>query len=144
MSMRQLPIWLAAVWSMSLSMLGLVVVPMLFAHMPTPAMAGQMAAQLFTAQTWISTVCGVLLLMTFRSGRDFVPAETAKSALVFVVLGVLLALLVELGVAPHIVAHDNLAFWHSVGSAMYLVQWLCALVVFAKMASLSDPKATHS
>ena len=125
-------------------MLGFLVVPLLFAHMPTPAMAGQIAAKLFTAQTWLSTACGVLLLMTFRSGRGLVPAKKAKSALLFVVLGVLLALLVELGVAPHILAHDNLALWHSVGTAMYGVQWVCALVVFAKMASLGLSRSTQS
>ena len=38
----------------------------------------------------------------------------------------LLALLVEFAVAPRIVARENLALWHSVGSAMYLLQWLCA------------------
>jgi hypothetical protein len=44
-------------------------------------------------------------------------------------------LLVEFAVAPHIVARDNLALWHRVGSAMYFAQWVCALVVFGKLAS---------
>ena len=38
----------------------------------------------------------------------------------------LLALLVEFGVAPRIVARENLKLWHGVGSGMYLAQWLCA------------------
>jgi hypothetical protein len=46
----------------------------------------------------------------------------------------LLALLAEYGVAPRIVAHDNLALWHRVGSGMYLVQWLCAAAVLGKLA----------
>jgi hypothetical protein len=50
------------------------------------------------------------------------------------VAGVLLALLVEFGVAPKIVSRDNLALWHKVGSAMYLAQWICAAVVFGKLA----------
>jgi hypothetical protein len=50
--------------------------------------------------------------------------------------GVLLALLVELGVAPRIVAREDLAFWHRIGTAMYAGQWVCALAVFA-MLSLS-------
>ena len=61
--MRNLPVWVAAVWWGSLSTLGFFVVPMLFAHLPTPAMAGNMAAKLFAAQTAISTVCGLVLLM---------------------------------------------------------------------------------
>jgi hypothetical protein len=46
----------------------------------------------------------------------------------------LLALLVEFAVAPHIVARDNLALWHRVGSAMYFAQWACALAVFGTLA----------
>jgi hypothetical protein len=132
--MRTLPLWLAALWAMSLSVLGLFVVPMLFVHLPTPAMAGQMAAKLFAVQTWVSVACGVLLLLLFRSNKPLAPVKTARAATLFVVTGVLLALLVELAVAPRIVARENLALWHRVGSAMYLAQWLCALVVFGKLA----------
>ncbi|MDT7515966.1 DUF4149 domain-containing protein [Rhodoferax mekongensis] len=137
--MRQLPIWLAAAWAMSLTMLGFMVVPMLFVHLPTPAMAGQMAAKLFSAQTWISVACGAMLLMTFRSNRLLVPVESARAATLFIVGGVLLALLVELAVAPRIVARENLALWHRWGSAMYFAQWVCALVVFKKMISALLP-----
>lgn len=131
-----LPLWLAAAWAMSLTTLGLFVVPMLFANLSTPAMAGGMAAKLFSAQTWISTVCGLLLLLTFRSDKPFTPTETAQAATLFVVAGVLLALLVEFAVSPRIVARENLALWHGVGTAMYLVQWVCALVVFGKLAAV--------
>ncbi len=137
--MRQLPVWLAAAWAMSLTMLGFMVVPMLFVHLPTPAMAGQMAAKLFSAQTWISVACGAMLLMAFRSNRLLVPVESARAATLFVVGGVLLALLVELAVAPRIVARENLALWHRLGSAMYFAQWVCALVVFKKMISALLP-----
>ncbi|OYQ40021.1 hypothetical protein CHU94_11860 [Rhodoferax sp. TH121] len=141
--MRQLPLWLAAAWAMSLTVVGLMVVPMLFVHLPTPAMAGQMAAKLFAAQTWVSVVCGALLLMTFRSNQPLMPVNTAQAATLFVVAGVLLALLVELAVAPRIVARDNLALWHKAGSAMYFTQWVCALVVFAKLAAAAT-KASHT
>ena len=107
---------------------------MLFVHLPTPAMAGTMAAQLFAAQTWISVVCGLLLLATFRSNKPLAPVDVAQAATLFVVGGVLLALLVEFGVSPHIVARDNLTLWHRVGTAMYVGQWLCATVVFGKLA----------
>lgn len=116
-------------------MLGFVVVPMLFIHLPEKAMAGQMAGHLFTLQTGISTACGIALLLLFRSKEPLAPAETAQAATLFVVGGVLLALLSEFAVAPHIVARDNLALWHRVGSGMYLLQWVCALVVFGKLAA---------
>ncbi len=142
--MRQLPVWLAAAWAMGLTMLGFMVVPMLFMHLPTPAMAGQMAAKLFAAQTWISVACGALLLVVFRSNRALVPVDTARAATLFVVAGILLALLVELAVAPRIVARDNLALWHRVGTAMYFGQWLCALVVFGKLAIGSGPRSADT
>ena len=132
--MRNLPVWVAAVWWGSLSTLGFFVVPMLFIHLPSPAMAGSMAAKLFTAQTGISTVCGLVLLMLFRSNRPLAPVDIAQSATLFILGGVLLALLVEFGVAPHIVARDNLRLWHGVGTAMYVVQWLCATVIFLKLS----------
>jgi hypothetical protein len=49
------------------------------------------------------------------------------------VSGLLLALLSEFAVAPRIVARENLRLWHSVGSAMYVLQWLCAGVTFWKL-----------
>ncbi len=132
--MRNLPVWLAAVWWGSLSTLGFFVVPMLFMHLPSPAMAGGMAAKLFTAQTAISAVCGVILLMLFRSNRALDLADVAQAATLFVVGGILMALLVEFGVTPHILARDNLALWHGVGTGMYVVQWVCAAVVFGKLS----------
>ena len=132
--MRNMPVWVAAVWWGSLSTLGFFVVPMLFAHLPTPAMAGAIAAKLFSVQAAISAVCCMVLLMLFRSNKVQAPVDIAQTATLFVVGGVLMALLVEFGIAPRIVARDNLALWHGVGTAMYVVQWLCAAVVFGKLA----------
>lgn len=132
--MRNVPVWVAAVWWGSLSTQGFFVVPMLFAHLPTPAMAGTMAAKLFSAQTAISTVCGMVLLILFRSNKALAPADVAQSATLFVVGGVLMALLVEFGVSPRILARENIALWHGVGTGMYAVQWICAAVVFGKLA----------
>lgn len=103
-------------------------------------MAGQMAAHLFTVQTGVSTACGVALLLLFRSKEPLAPVDTAQAATLFVVGGVLLALLSEFAVAPHIVARDNLALWHRVGSGMYLLQWVCALVVFWKLTAAATQK----
>lgn len=126
---------MAALWWGSLTTLGFLVVPLLFVYLPTPAMAGTMAAHLFAAQTWVSVACGVVLLMLFRSNRPLALDDIAQSATLFVVGGVLLAVLVEFAVAPRIVARDNLALWHKVGSGMYFVQWLCACVVLGKVSS---------
>jgi len=125
--------WVAALWWGSLTTVGFAVVPMLFANLPSPAIAGNMAAKLFAAQTWVAVVCGLLLLLACRSNRPPAQVNTAQSALVYIVGGMLLALLSQYGVAPHIVARDNLALWHSVGTGLYVLQWLCAGVVFKKL-----------
>ncbi len=130
--------WLAALWWGSLTTLGLLVVPMLFVHLPSPALAGGMAAKLFGAQTWLSAGCGVVLLLLNRPGQDRVDAGRAQAAMVFVLLGMLLALLLEFAIAPRIVSRENLRLWHSVGSAMFALQWLCAGVTFWKLTLRPD------
>ena len=128
----------AALWWGSLTTIGFVVVPLLFASLPTPALAGATAARLFTAQTWISVGCTLLLLVATRSVHGGQAARRTQAAIGFVVFGLLLALLAEFAVAPQIIARDNLRLWHSVGSGMSLVQWVCAAVVLWR---LSRPQA---
>ena len=131
---QRLPVLAAALWWGSLSTLGFLVVPLLFRHLPTPALAGQTAATLFTAQTWVSLACGVVVLLAAR-GEDRTPRmDWARGAVAYALAGLLLALLVEFGIAPRIVARENLRLWHSLGSAMYALQWVCALVVLWKSA----------
>ncbi|MES3010192.1 MAG: DUF4149 domain-containing protein [Pseudomonadota bacterium] len=131
----RLPVFVAALWWGSLTVIGFLVVPLLFAHLPTPAIAGQMAARLFSAQTWVAVACGMLFLLFSRSNRSSALVESGKSALVFVVAGLLLALLAEFAVSPRIIARENLKLWHAVGSGLYLLQWLCAGVVLWKAAT---------
>ena len=137
----RLPVMFAALWWGSLTAVGFLVVPMLFAHLPTPAMAGGMAARLFYAQTWVSLACGVLMLMASRERGGGGTAAWARTAMPYIVAGLLLALLVEFAVAPRIVARENLKLWHSLGSGMYLLQWLCAGVALWK--SLPARVGTH-
>jgi hypothetical protein len=134
----QVPVFAAALWWGSLTATGFIVVPLLFAHLPTPALAGQTAARLFTAQTWIALGCGLLLLLfSSRTAHESAGMDWAQGALIFVVAGVLLALLSEFAVAPRILSRENLKLWHSVGSGMYVVQWVCAGVVLWKVSSVS-------
>ncbi len=131
---NRLPVLLAALWWGSLSTVGFMVVPMLFAHLPSPAVAGAMAARLFEAQTFVSMACGVLLLVLSRRRHAETQEPWAQAAMVFIIGGLLLALLVQYGVSPRIVARQNLKLWHSVGTAMYALQWLCALAVLWRTA----------
>lgn len=119
--MARLIRYLGAWWWGSLTTVGFVVVPLLFVHLDTPAMAGQMAAKLFGAQTWISVFCGVLWLIAER--RQHLDQPYSPSLPVLAAL--LAALLLELAVKPHIVARDNLMLWHNLGTALYAFQWFC-------------------
>jgi hypothetical protein len=137
-SRSQIPVFAAALWWGSLTATGFVVVPLLFAHLPTPALAGQTAARLFNAQTWIALACGLLLLFSSRSAGGPAKMDWAGGALIFVIAGVLLALLGEFAVAPRILSRGNLKLWHSVGTGMYAVQWVCAGVVLWKVAAPAE------
>ena len=132
------PLLAAALWWGSLSAIGFMAVPLLFARMPTLVMAGNMAAQLFAAQMWLSVACTLVLLVHSLPKYEEKPAQTqasqAQSATIFIVGGMLLALLIQFGVAPRIVARQDLRLWHSVGTLMYVAQWLCALVVLLRLS----------
>ncbi|MEI7535890.1 MAG: DUF4149 domain-containing protein [Comamonadaceae bacterium] len=133
--MTRLALWLAALWSSSLGLIGFLVVPLLFARLPTPAMAGNMAAGLFQAQTWISLLCGLalLLLLSGRSLRWTLPAPASSPVFMFITAGMLLALLSEFAVSPRILARENLRLWHGIGSAMFVLQFFFASLVFWKL-----------
>ena len=141
----RLPLFAAALWWGSLSTIGFLAVPLLFAHLPTPALAGNTAARLFAAQTWVTLACGLVLLMAHRrqllvAAESEAPATGAAAkpdrSLHFVTAGMLLALLVEFAVAPRIVARENLRLWHSVGTGLYALQWLCAAAVLWRQGAV--------
>ena len=142
---QRIGIMAAALWWGSLTALGFVIVPLLFMHLPSPAIAGAIAARLFTAQTWIGCGCGLIMLLVLNQKTGFPQAVHARSAIKFIVGGMLLALLVEFGVAPRIVSArsegSNLRLWHALGSAMYFGQWLCA--GFALWTLTSQPKQVN-
>jgi len=135
--MARLQIFLAALWWGSLCAVGFMVVPMLFMHLETPAIAGQMAGKLFSAQTWLAVACGILLLLAAKRQN----LDKAHAPLPWVITGMLLALLIELAVKPHIMARDNLALWHNLGSAFYVLQWLCAGKVLLSLCPASPEPA---
>jgi hypothetical protein len=120
---------LAALWWGSLTAVGFVVVPLLFAHLPTPRRPAtwRRAVQ---AQSWVSLACwrgpaaGVAKPACSPASADGI----APRCFIWPVW--CWRLLVEFAVAPRIVARENLRLWHSLGSACTLLQWVCAAVVF--------------
>ena len=145
---QRIAVMLAALWWGSLTGLGFVVVPMLFAKLGSPAAAGAMAAQLFSAQTWLSMACTVLLLMVSNQKRLVAPELIAHGAIKWVVAGLLLTVLVEFGVSPRIVTAratgGDLRLWHGLGSAMYLGQWLCAGLALWRLSSPPTERLTDA
>jgi hypothetical protein len=119
----------AALWWGSLSTIGFVVVPLLFARMQTKQMAGQIAALVFQYQAYVSWVCAALLLLiAFKQAREFGKTISfTKNS--FLIVGLAFSLCVYFIVAPQISARQNLKLWHSLGTAMFAGQWLCATVV---------------
>ena len=144
--MQRLSVMVAGLWWASLCTVGFLVVPMLFVHLPTPALAGGMAAKLFSAQSWVSAVCGLFLLMigaTPRySGDPPIAPRSASNTLMWILAALIAALLLEFAVAPHIVARENLKFWHGVGSGLYLTQCICTGIVFWKSLTTQALRAS--
>jgi hypothetical protein len=138
----RLPILAAALWWGSLTAIGFVAVPQLFSHASSPAVAGTLAARLFEAQAWLSLVCGVLVLMGAREPDAEATMAWAGGAVVYVLIGMLAALLQQFAVAPRIVARQDLAVWHSAGTALYAAQWLCALVVLWKTTTATSASSS--
>jgi hypothetical protein len=122
----------AAFWWGSLAGIGFVAVPLLFASMPAPALAGQMAARLFSAQCWVSLFCGALVLTLVKSRAT---DDRTGATLLLTAAAMLLALLIEYAAAPHIRAREQLRLWHTIGSVMYVVQWLCVAALLWRLAA---------
>jgi hypothetical protein len=135
---NRLALVVAALWWGALTTIGFLVVPMLFAHLPTPAMAGGVAARLFSAQTWVSMGCGLLLLVIFKSNRHIPSVKRYSFAIGLVAISMLAALLVEFGVAPRILARENLKLWHGLGSALYALQWLASGALLWRLARAQE------
>ncbi|MDQ0034667.1 putative membrane protein [Variovorax boronicumulans] len=131
----RLALLLAAFWWGSLTTIGFLVVPMLFAKLGNPAVAGNFAGQLFEAQSWVAIGCGLILLIHFRSKADERMDAATMTSIGLVLGALLLALLQQYAVAPRILARENLKLWHTVGSGMYVVQWLCTLVLLWRMGA---------
>lgn len=122
----------SALWWASLSCLGAWIVPSLFSYAPSKALAGNLAAHLFSGQTWLTLACGLCLLAISNASPAPAILNWLKNTQKSIIAGMLCAFLVEFLVAPKIVARESLMIWHSVGTAMFVIQWICASWVFFK------------
>lgn len=144
MPQQRLAVVVAALWWGGITALSFLAVPLLFMTLDSPAMAGPVAAKIFSLQCWAGLGLGLALLMILRrwraEGASIAPA--ALTTIGFVLFAMLLALVQEFGVAQNIVtaraSGGNLRLWHGVGSAMVLGQWLCAGWVLWRLTRQSD------
>ena len=139
--MRAWPLWLAALWWGGMSAVSFVVVPTLFARLG-PAVAGPVAAHLFSLQSTMVIVLGLGLLLWLRQQRrrrESVAMGPVMVTMAIVLLAMLASLLQEFAVAERIVnarsTGGDLRLWHGLGSALVLVQWCCGAWVFKRLSS---------
>jgi uncharacterized membrane protein YidH (DUF202 family) len=141
--MQRLSLFLAALWWGGITALSFLAVPLLFARLG-PSVAGPVAAQIFSLQSWASVFIGLAMLLLLRrqrsggevdrgedlEGRRISLDASVLGSMGFVLLAMLLALLQEFGVAQKIVSAratgGDLRFWHALGSVLVVGQWLCA------------------
>jgi hypothetical protein len=120
-------LWIGSLWT-----LGFLVAPTLFRLLPeNRALAGTIAGQLFTLESYLGLACGgALLLMTITQADRYITWRTA-------VLGAMLALILlgEFGVRPLLAElktqglSQSAAFmrWHAVSAILYLANSLLGL-----------------
>jgi cytochrome bd-type quinol oxidase subunit 2 len=116
--------------------MGGVAVPVLQAHLSSPTQAAAACAALLAAQTWISIACCALLLVVSKRKYAERQEAWAQAVMVFVLGGLLLALVAQYGMAPRVAARQG-AVWQYAAVAMQVLQWLCALCTLWKVAALA-------
>jgi Domain of unknown function (DUF4149) len=148
MPLQRLAVTVIALWWGGISALSFLAVPTLFVSLGSPAVAGPVAARLFSLQCWVGLFLGMVLMLILRRQRTVLGEQASpesmaalKSVLITLALvlgAMLLALVQEFGVAQKIVSArasgGNLRLWHSLGSAMVLGQWLCTGAVLWRLA----------
>jgi Domain of unknown function (DUF4149) len=147
MPQQRLAVLVAALWWGGITALSFLAVPLLFATLGSPAVAGPVAAKIFSLQCWAGLVLGMAMLLILRrwrgEGAGIAPA--ALSTIGIVLFAMLLALVQEFGVAQNIVtaraSGGNLRLWHAVGTGMVLGQWLCAGLVLWRMSGAMGVKS---
>ena len=135
---KRLAIVLAALWCGGSAGLAFVAVPMAFAQLGQPQLAGPLAAQFFTALAWMCLVCGLGLLGLSRT------VWVLRRLAPLILLAMLAALLQEHAVADRILSArasgGDLKLWHGLGSALVLLQCGCAAWVLWRLSgTAADP-----
>jgi hypothetical protein len=131
-------LWVGAIWTT-----GYIVAPSLFEHLDDRATAGRVAGELFTIVTWLSMICGALLLVAIlrlKGGR-----QKRLRAVLIVSIMFLLALgewlvrpMMEAARLPDGTPGEGFAALHGVSAVLYLLASLaCVFLVAARIPSVT-------
>ncbi len=136
---------LVTLWAGSLWAVGYLAAPTLFATLADRTLAGTIAGSLFRVESWLSLVCGVLLLGLFWADRSFAKRRTC----LWLVMGMLACLAVGyFGLQPFMAelkatavanggvmdeaARARVGMLHGVASVIYLLKSLLAVGLVLK------------
>ena len=126
---------LAALWWGGFATLAFVAVPVVFAVSADKVAAGHIAARLFDVQSYWTLGLGIVVLLVERLD----PLCRARGFGRVLILSLLAVVVNHWGVAPLIVTAratgGNLALWHSLGSALIVVQFLAGAWINWRLSS---------
>lgn len=122
-------IWIGALWSV-----GYLVAPVLFEYLETPAEAGRVAGALFTIVTWLSMICGgLLLLATVRAGRQ--RGTTLRNYLIIAIMLLLgtsqwvVRPMMEAARLPDGTPAEGFGMLHGISATLYLMASLAGVLL---------------
>ncbi len=131
-------LWIGAIWTT-----GYIVAPSLFEHLDDRATAGRVAGELFTLVTWLSIVCGGLLLLAMirlQGGRQ----RRLRATLIVSIMSLLAIAewlvrpMMEAARLPDGTPGEGFAALHGVSAALYLAASLAGVfLVAARMPGVS-------
>lgn len=132
-----LTLWIGGLWA-----IGYLVAPTLFYTLSDRALAGSLAAKLFTLIAYVGIGCAIYVML-FRIAR-FSGACFKQGIFWIVLVMLLLTLAGEFGVQPILASlkhpalpqeavesifRDRFATWHGVASALYVIQSVLGLLL---------------
>jgi hypothetical protein len=131
-------LWVGAIWTV-----GYIVAPSLFEHLEDRATAGRVAGELFTLVTWLSMICGGLLLLAMirhRAGRQR-RLRTVLTLFIMSLLAIgewLIRPMMEAARLADGTPGEGFAALHGVSAALYLAASLgCVWLVATRVPSVS-------
>ena len=131
-----------ALWAGGLWIVGALVAPTLFHHVPDRQIAGALAGAMFSGMAYIGAACGLYLLI-FQLGR-FGLGAMRRWFFWVVMLMLLVSVSGQFGVQPILaslkeqalprevmesVFRDRFATWHGVASILYLIESALAILM---------------